>query len=329
MIVTTPGFLARAAGLNILSGHQTPNGTIINYQGSLEPFVNGRWYLSTKEFFSLYTAYFSLRHMFGEGDYDPRVSYPELATFYIWQIPFYLFGIFSLFKKADWGELKFWLVLLLLIAPIPAALTRDPYTTIRALPLVIPQLTLISLGIIELWNIIQPPKRWMAGVSFGCLIIYSLLQWYSSAIILNEKYRSKYWNGGLQQVGEYIKPSYQTLPAVFDDSRQEVYSQLAFFLKADPIQYQTDNFEVNLSSYYTEMKRIREKKIGHIVTRPINWEKDLSIDQYLIGDELAISYDQIKEHQLILEKEIYYPDDSVAFRIVRTNPDYERNKARQ
>jgi hypothetical protein len=71
------------------------------------------------------------------------------------------------------------------------------------------------------------------------------------------------------------------------------------------------------------MDRVKEKKIGKIITRPIDWDQDLKTEQYLVGDELAISHEQIKEHQLFLKKEIYYPDGSVAFRIVKTNPQFE------
>jgi 4-amino-4-deoxy-L-arabinose transferase-like glycosyltransferase len=324
-IAFTPGFLARASGLNIFStSRQLPAGTILDYHGFFSSVVNSSWFLSTKEFSALYLSYFSPRYMFNLGDYGPRSSYPDMATFFIWQLPFYLIGLVELVKsKFLYPQLKFLVILLLILLPVPAAITRDPYSSIRSLPLVVPQVILISLGVLFVIDKLSRRGR-IFSISFLCAIIfYSVLQLYSSVIILNEYYRASEWDYGLQEVSSYIKDFYQDIPIVFDNSRDEMYIQLAFFLKYQPRLYQQENFEVKPEDYYTQMERVNQKNIGKIVTRPINWDLDLKIEQYLIGDQLAISYNQIKDHHLTLAKEIYYPDGSVAFRIVKTNPQFE------
>lgn len=324
-IAFTPGFLARASGLNIFStNRQLPAGTIEDYHGPLSGIVNSSWFLSTKEFSALYLSYFSPRFMFNLGDYGPRSSYPGVATFFIWQSPFYLIGLFILFKRRFlYPELKFLVILLLLLSPIPAAITRDPYSSIRSLPLVVPQLIIISLGISELFKVFNRKSKILIANLLGGLVVYSVLHLYSSVIILNEYYRAVEWDYGLEEVSSYIKDFYQEVPIIFDNSRDEMYIQVAFFLKYDPKLFQEQNFEVELKDYYNQMERVKEKKIGKIITRPINWDLDLKTEQYLVGDELAISHDQIKEHQLFLKKEDYYPDGSVALRIVKTNPQFE------
>lgn len=328
-VVATPGFLARATGLNILShNRQVPSGYMSNYQDALSIVVNNSGYLSTKEFLSLYFTYFSPRSMFYMGDYDLRSSFPDLGTFFVWQFPFYLLGLYFLIKRKELGELRFVMLLLLIISPIPAALTRDPYTTIRALPLVIPQVTLVALGIVEGIMFLKNKLRPLAYLILGALVLHSVLNLYSSGIILNEFYRAKVWGYGSQEVAEFLKDKYRTVPAIVDNSRDQQHIQLAFFLKYDPAKYQAENFEVSDKEYYTNMSRNTQIKIGKITTRPINWKEDLKINQYLIGDELAISLEQIKEHKLTLEKEILYPDKSVAFRIVRTNPEFENSKTK-
>lgn len=301
-VATTPGFLMRAAGLNIF----TRNG--------------GHILLSVREFLSLYLSYLTPRNMFILGDYGPRSSFPDLSTFFLWQMPFYLYGLYLLIKNRKLGKLKFVTIFMLLIGPIPAALTRDPYSTIRALPLVIPQNIIIALAIgtilLRLKN--NKLKFSFAVLSLG-ILIYSLAKIYSSIFILNDFYRAKYWDYGWQEVVKIIKTLDPKIPIVVDNARFEPYSQIIFFLKFDPTIYQKENFEVPLNQYYTNMNRVKEKKIGNITTRNINWDKDLFIDEYLMGDELAISEQQIKEHHLELIAVVYYPDKSVAFRIVRTN----------
>jgi 4-amino-4-deoxy-L-arabinose transferase-like glycosyltransferase len=326
-IALTPGFLARAAGLNIFSHiHQMPDGFIAGYNGVLSPIINGSWFLSSREFLALYFSYLSPRYIFFLGDYGPRSSFPELSTFFLWQFPFYIYGLWILFKKKNLGELKFFTIATLLISPIPAAVTRDPYTTIRALPLVIPQIIIISLAIENVFsklkgNLLQN----LSLIVFAFLIIYSLLKLYSSGIILNEYYHAKAWDYGWREVTDVITNLQTNLPIVVDNARSDAYPQLAFYLKYDPVKFQNENYEVPLSEYYTNMYHDPEKYIGNIVTRPINWQKDLFVDEYLIGDELGISFQQIEIHKLTLISQINYPDGTPAYRIVRTNPSFEIN----
>lgn len=321
-IALTPGFWARASGLNIFSyTKHIPDGYLTNYTGWLSFIINGSWFLSIRELLSLYFSYLSTRFMFVLGDYQPRTSLPELGTFFIWQFPFYVWGLIRLIQDQKLKTFKFLVLSSLLIFPIPAAITWDPYSTIRALPLVIPQISIIAFGIYDAYFLIRN-KNWKvpAVIIFIILIAYSIAKLWSSIFVLNDFYRAKYWDWGWQEVAETISELHTNLPIVVDNPRGDVYLQLAFFLKYDPAKYQSENFEVPLSQYYTNLYHTSEKHIGNITTKQINWERDLKIEQYLVGDELAISTGQIKEHHLTLISEIKYPDGTIAFRIVKTNP---------
>lgn len=331
IVVVTPGFLARASGLNIFSQQiHRSSGYIDGCRGILCPIINNPIFLSIKEFIALYVSYFSPREMFNLGDYGPRSSFPDLATFFIWQAPFYIIGLYQMLKKKGLGQIRFFTLVLLIISPIPAAVTRDPYSTIRSLQMVIPQIIIVALGIRETYIfakqkavMLKTPIRFFQIfilLSSIVVISYSILRLYSSVIILNEYYRPGDWNYGWEGVVDVLKQSNQSLPVIVDNARSEPYSQLLFFLKYDPTIYQKENFEVPLSEYYTNMKRNTEKKIGRIITRPINWVKDLPVDEYLVGDALAISDDQIKTHGLYLIRDIKYPNGEIAFRIVKTKP---------
>ncbi len=322
-IISTPGFLARAATLNIFS--QTPSGYLAWYHGPLSSIINASWYLTTKEFFSLYFSYFSPRNIFQLGDYGPRSSFPDLAVQYSWQFPFYVFGLYRLTVEKKLGELRFLMVSLLLVSPLPAAITRDPFTTIRSLPMVVPLSLIISLGIIRIYEFIPPRFRKISKIGFGGVIVYSLINLYSSAIILNEYFRAPSWDYGWRQVVERLNTLDQKLPIVVDNARAEPYSQVLFFTKFDPAIYQQENFEVPPDEYYSNLNRNRVKHIGRITVRSIEWKPDMMLEQYLVGDHLAISYDQLKRNHLTLIDEIKYPDGTPAYRIVKTNPNENKN----
>ena len=321
-IALTPGFLARVNTLAIDPAQNLP-GVITGLSGLPNSALNSGFFLRLKDFLALYLAYLSPRNLFFLGDSGPRSSFPDLSTFFFWQLPFYLHGFYLLLKKKDLGEIRNLTLFMLFVSPIPAALTRDPFSTIRALPLVIPVTILISLSLIDIWQRLKTSLRRLLGLAvFGLLLIYSLLKLYSSAIILNEYYRAADWNYGWQQVVEVInKNTDSTLPIVIDNVRTEPYSQVLFFTKFDPARYQRENFEVPLSEYYTNLTRQTTKKIGRISLRGIAWEADLAVKQYLIGDFLAISPEQISNNHLRLIAEIKYPDGSVAFRITLTQPE--------
>lgn len=332
-IANTPGFWARASGLNVFSQlRQKPSGYIDDCKSNLCLLGNNSLFLSTKEFTSLYTTYFSPRSLFFLGDYEKRVSLPNLSTFYFWQLPFYILGLILIAKKKDLGELRYLTTALLLVSPIPAAITRDPYSTIRSFQMVVPINIIIALGIVDVFfciKIFLKKKalkttiyylQFLTPVIVILTVIYCLAKIYSSVFILNEYYRSRDWNYGLKQVAGFVDNLNPNLPVIVDDSRMELYAQLLFFLKFDPNKYQTDNFEVSNSEYYSNMNRVKTKKIGNTTTRPIDWNVDLLTEKYLIGDALSISNDQIQEHKLSLIKKIYFPDKSTAFIITKTNP---------
>ncbi len=295
-IIRTPGFLARVSTLSIFSS-------------------NNSW--GIKEWPALYLSYLSPRYLFWLGDSGPRSSFPGLSVFYLWQLPLYIHGLYLLLNKKKFPKLKNFILLILIVAPIPASLTRDPFSTIRALPLVIPIILICSISAIYLLEKFR--NQWVKFALILSLLLYSILKLYSSGYLLNEYYRASYWDYGWEQVANVINHELDpNLPIVVDNARNEPYSQLLVFVKADPAKYQADNFEVNNQNYYTFMGRNTTKNIGRITTRGINWTQDKKIDQYLIGDSLAISEEQIKNDNLLLIKQINYPDGSPAYRIVRT-----------
>lgn len=320
-VVKTPGFSARAVGLNIFNySKQNPHG----YQdpvGVISTVANFKPMLSVKEFTSLYISYFSPRNMFIIGDADLKSSYPYLSTFFLWQLPFYLIGLYVIVKEKRFKDLRFITIALFLITPLAASFTRDPYSTIRALPLVIPQMIIISIGVLYVYTRIRHGylNNW-AIVSFLLLLFYSGVKLYSSGILLNEYYHARLWNYGWENVVKTVELVNSTqLPVVVDNSRGDPYIYLLFFTRFDPERYLNENREIAVKDYYQLMERDTTKKIGNFITRPIQWEVDLKQEGFLVGDALAISKQQIAEHKLTLVKEVDYPDGSTAFRIVKVN----------
>ena len=99
-----------------------------------------------RKFSAQYITYFSPRSLFFLPDPDPQRSIPDLSVFYPWMVIPYLIGLYLLWENRKKAVYKF-IILLLMLTPLPAALTNDPFSTQRALPLLLPMIMVISIGI--------------------------------------------------------------------------------------------------------------------------------------------------------------------------------------
>lgn len=321
-LMTTPGFLSRLNSLSILSNKVKSSwGFDKNLEGWQNIVFNNQTILQIREFGSLYTSYFSPRYLFGLGDPGPRSSYPDLAPFLGWQLPFLIIGIIWLFRKTKENnkEIKFLIILMMLISPIPASITRDPFSSIRALPLVLPLTILVAVGINKL---IEKYKKLGILLLIG-LIIWSTGKIYLSVFKFNDYFRENYWEEGIEEMVEKINQ--EKLPVMIDNPRGEMYSQILFFTKADPKKYQENNFEVKNEEYYSNMSRNTTKKIGNITLGGVKWDKDMAKDQIIVGDALSINEDQMKEHCLTLVFEIKNREGKVIYKGFRTHPLDKKN----
>lgn len=320
LIMKTPGFSSRLSALSIFASSRNPWGYNPEFQDLSDMVLNHRGLLLLREWMSLYSVFFSPRYLFFLGDPGGRSSFVDIAPLFIWQFPFWLVGIYDYVRnkrlKTELGRL---MLAMLVISPLPASVTGDPFASIRALPMVIPHLYLVALGLKFVFS-----KYMKIGVLLGFgLIIFSLLRVYFSFFVINDYFRYKHWNYGARELVERIA-EYPQLPVVLDNSRDELYIEVLFFLKHDPGEYQQDNFEVSPDEYYVNMSRNINKNIGNISTRGIVWSEDIYIDQLLVGDYLAISEDQIKEHCLEKKFEIRGPDRALLYVGVHTNPEKKR-----
>jgi len=321
-LMATPGFLSRLNSLSIFSKNvKQPWGFNENLNGFKDTLFNNNKILQIREFTSLYSSYFSPRYLFSLGDPGPRSSYPDLPPFLFWQLPFFLIGLIWLFNKAknDEKEIKFLVILMMAVSPIPASITRDPFSSIRALPLVFPLTILIAVGI---YKFLEKYKK-IGIMILVCLIVWSFGRIYLSVFKFNDYFRGWAWENGIEKM--ITKIEQENLPIMID-SRGEIYSQILFFTKANPKDYQENNFEVSELDYYTKMNRNKVKKIKNITIKGLEWGKDTEIEQILVGDSLSINNEQIKEHCLIKIFEIKGANGDVLFRGLKTNPELKKEK---
>lgn len=320
---------------------QIPNLTIINSFSSLNK--NEHFYLNIvltqaekiarflpfaiavplafiREFLSKFFTYLSPRSLFFLPDPDPQVSSPGLSVFYPWLIILYFTGLYVLWQERKSSFAKF-LWFLILIAPIPASLTREPFHTQRSLILLLPLTLLFALGTDRIIKNVKTVV-WLPILSF--LLIISLVMLWRSYFILLPQERAGVWGSKFVKLAEYIRIQ-PTDNFVIDQSERTrpqdiAYIQLAFLLKIPPATLQADQDSQIAKDYYNQTNFSFIHKFANIETKKIDWGETVWKNEILVGDLAAISDSEVKLHALTPVFEIKDPNDEILLRGFRTHP---------
>ncbi len=269
-----------------------------------------------KEFLSHYSYYFSPEALFFKGDPDPQRSVPEVSTFPFWLVIPYIIGWIHIFKHKQLPINRLVLATAL-IAPIPAALTHDPFATHRAMPLFAPLVLVIGLGINEMVTVAKPLFRKFSALAL--ILVTGFLVWRSFFVLLPGE-RGVYWGSQYVDLAKIISTSPDT-KFVVDQGRLKIaYATLAYLVKVDPGEFQSTMATSVRQNYYFSTDYHPDYHFANIQLRSINWEEDVYGDLTLVGDTLSISDAQAKEHFLVKQFEITDSLGNVLLQGYSTNP---------
>lgn len=306
----------RAFGVSVFETQEKPPG-FIDELGS-ESILNDTYYLRGRQILSLYLTYFSPRNLFFEGDYDRQRSVGNQSVFYAWMFPFLIVGLWSVLKKKN--EFSKNLVIWTLLAPIPAAITGDPFHTYRSLLLYLPLTIFIGVGISEVAKGLKARGKYFIFlvnlVGLGSLSLF----WFNYAV-LTQSSRARSWDYGYKEISSFIDSLSPETKVVVDDPWTEGYIHYLFFNKVGPRKYHE---EVNLlgnpeSYYYSDPSEIRPKSIGSVEFRKVSWseERGDSGKVFIFWAESLPESEFRGDPNIELLKEIKYPSGEISYRIVR------------
>ena len=307
----------RVTGVSIFAKSEKPPGYIEGLKIGF--FQNNRVYLRTRQVASLYLSYFSPKNLFVNGDFDKQRSVVNFSIFYFWLLPFLFIGLTDFVKKIT-HEKKVILTWVLL-APLPAALTGDPFHTYRSLLLYFPLTLIIGIGLGKVFvflNSIQ--KKWF--ISIVSVLLFSFLACFLySYFYLTQADRARSWDYGYKEIMSTIKTFPKESRIIFDDPWTEPYIHYLFFLQIDPAIYQKEVEKEGYPKdfYYSDISKLRPVKFDRVEFRRINWPKERG-DK---GTYFVIYAPNLPESEFATDpkveviKNISYSNGTAAFRILK------------
>jgi 4-amino-4-deoxy-L-arabinose transferase-like glycosyltransferase len=262
-ILINPGALARGNVLFLIdqsSVNQIESARNVSKLPSvITKLIYNRPVYFALKFSKNYINYFSPKFLFLNGGTQYQFSIPNRGLIYPVSLPFFYIGLVLLivrtFKKSDEESFKKYKLLLLwlILSPIPASLTNESYTVLRATTMLpIPE---ILIAISLYWFVDMIPTK-VRSVTY---IIYIMLVFvFAESYFVNyfTKYRTDYswsWQYGYKEVIDYVKDNYDRYDKIVVTKKYaEPHEYFLFYLKYDPTKYLNDSTKIafNQSNWF-------------------------------------------------------------------------------
>jgi len=187
-----------------------------------------------------YAKYFSPQFLSINGDENPRFGFPGQSLITIVEYFFFVVGLYFLFRnKEKW---RYYILLLLLISPLSAALSWALVSITRTFFILIPTLIITSYGAINLLKALNGKTKilvFLAVVSFELFFLFYgwdfYLNHYSKRALIIRS-----WQCGYKELTNYIKDNYKKYDYFYITKENgEPYIFFLFYLKYPPKQYQS------------------------------------------------------------------------------------------
>ena len=255
-----------------------------------------------------YTNHLSPYFLFVAGDWaNNRHTTPYYGYFHPLEIILLVLGVYQLTKNSHPHHRLIWSWLLL--APLPAALSRDIVSGVRSLSLVIPLAIIIGVG----WSSLS--RHRLLSLVAGLVLLFFVVYWADLYFVHLPFFGSADWLVAYKPAWQIVKAnadSYDKI--VFTDKLGQPYIFGLFYLQIDPRTYQAQARLVENS----------QGDVGSVTGfdkyefRPLFWPTDRSLDHTLfVGGQYELpEADLSGVPNLVRLGGIKYPDNTVGLKIV-------------
>ena len=282
--------------------------------------LHGEWWSFLSGIFERYLVYFSPKILFIEGDYSPRHSVPELGILSLYGLIFIPAGLYILWKRNE-KERKiifFWLF----TATIPAVLSRDLISMVRALNIIFPLVILQGFGfyflVKKLAVLLHVKKIIIIGICLMIIFLNFCLFLDSYFVHLPKENAAGWLYGYKEAINAMPRDLSKYQKVVFTDKYGQPYIYYLFYTKYPPEKFQK---QAVLDQKTVDVGTVRQ--IDNIEFRQVNWPSDRGAENTLfIGGGMEIpDKDIVTEEKSKKLVKIKFPNGKTAFKIVENGYD--------
>ena len=227
--------------ISILSGHTERLDEI-----GISTAYNQRKYQTFKTVTSNYFSHFNLNFLFFSGDINKRSQIPNFGQINIIYLPLLLLGLMFIFKKRS--KEYFLPVILLLIASIPASITRESPHALRSIAAV-PFIAFISsLGVLKLASFFS--RGLFINLVIICLTLISFMIYFQNFISNYSKQTANDWQYAYKRINLDFEDKFNNFDnIIISDRYNQPYIFTLFYQKIDPNSFRSK------AKYNTSIKR--------------------------------------------------------------------------
>lgn len=164
--------------------------------------VHNRRFVYTIEYMRHYFANLNPSFLFVKGDGNPKFSTQDVGQMYLWDLPFFIIGIFLIFRKKEgnWWLVPVWLV----VGIIPAATARETPHALR-IETTLPTFQIITAyGFVNILGMVRR-YRYLIHTTLYAILFLNFLYYYHGYYTHYPKEFSGEWQYGYKNAIEFVK----------------------------------------------------------------------------------------------------------------------------
>ncbi len=201
------------------------------------------------KFATNYIGYFSPQFLFLKGGTQYQFSVPDNGLLYWINLPFFYIGLLIFLLKALKREDSYLLVLaILVLAPIPAAMTSEKFAVLRSSAMIPIPMILSAIGFYFVLDKVKDKYKFVSAFLYMFILLLlsaNYLMVYSTSYLLHY---SQDWQYGYKEVAQFINQNTDNYAKIVMTKKYgEPHEFILFYLEIDPFRYQNDK---NLNRFY-------------------------------------------------------------------------------
>jgi len=270
---------------------------INNLRGKYPRFIINKATYFTYSATKNYISHFNPKFLFFSGGSQYQFNIPNFYLISYLLIPFFIFGIYWLYKDKQYIFLYF-----LFVSPIPSAITRDAPHTLRSIAFVYLSSLVVAYAFSKLKN-----KAYF--LIFIITLLISQIQFWPKYFAYSKIY-SQSWQYGYNEVVQYAKNNFGKYNQIIITKKYgEPHEFVLFYWPYDPYKYQNNNLVWDYHASWYWVDAFNKFKFIN------DWEiKDKT--KNITSPTLLITSPNNYNNNAKLIKTVYFKDNSPAFDIL-------------